>query len=77
MPTVDLAKTSLRELNHALHQLKNGSNETAWEVINPNGSAINIATMVIRKVPDNNGQIPYCRFEASVTCPTFQTVPVK
>jgi glutamate synthase domain-containing protein 3 len=38
MPTVDLAKTSLRDLNHALHQIKKGSNETSWEVINPKGS---------------------------------------
>ena len=38
MPTVDLSKSSLRELNQALHQLKKGSNETSWEVINPKGS---------------------------------------
>ncbi|RWE14998.1 MAG: protein GlxC, partial [Mesorhizobium sp.] len=34
----DLAKRSLRELNQALHQLTPGSNETAWEVLNPKGS---------------------------------------
>ena len=38
MPTVDLAKSSLRDLNQALHQIRKGSNETAWEVINPKGS---------------------------------------
>ncbi len=38
MPTIDLAKTTLRDLNHALHQIKDRSNETAWEVINPKGS---------------------------------------
>ena len=38
MPTVDLAQSSLRELNHALHQIKDGSNETAWEILNPKGS---------------------------------------
>lgn len=38
MPTVDLAKTSLRELNQALHRIKKGSNEIAWEVVNPKGS---------------------------------------
>lgn len=38
MQTVDLAKSSLRELNQALHQIKDGSNATAWEVINPKGS---------------------------------------
>lgn len=38
MQTVDLATTTLRELNHALHQIGQGSNETAWEVVNPKGS---------------------------------------
>jgi methylamine---glutamate N-methyltransferase subunit B len=38
MQTIDLAKSSLRDLNHALHHIKEGSNETAWEVINPKGS---------------------------------------
>jgi glutamate synthase domain-containing protein 3 len=38
MQVVDLAKTTLRELNHTLHHIKDGSNETAWEVINPKGS---------------------------------------
>ena len=38
MPTVDLAKSSLRELNQALHKITKGSNETSWEVINPKGS---------------------------------------
>ncbi|MEW9807383.1 protein GlxC [Mesorhizobium sp. ZMM04-5] len=38
MPTFDLAKSSLRELNKALHDIKEGSNETSWEVVNPKGS---------------------------------------
>ncbi|MBX3581784.1 MAG: protein GlxC [Rhizobiaceae bacterium] len=38
MPTVDLSKSSLRELNQALHDIKPGSNETSWEVVNPKGS---------------------------------------
>jgi len=38
MPTVDLATSSLRDLNQALHNVKSGSNETAWEVLNPKGS---------------------------------------
>jgi methylamine---glutamate N-methyltransferase subunit B len=33
----DLAKTSVRELNQALHELRPGSNETAWDVLNPGG----------------------------------------
>jgi glutamate synthase domain-containing protein 3 len=38
MQTIDLAKSTLRELNQALHNISGGSNETAWEVINPKGS---------------------------------------
>ena len=38
MPTVDLAATGLRELNQALHKQAPGTNETLWEVINPQGS---------------------------------------
>ncbi|MDX8479910.1 hypothetical protein RFN28_15675, partial [Mesorhizobium sp. VK24D] len=34
----DLGQQSLRELNQALHNLGSGSNETAWEVLNPKGS---------------------------------------
>lgn len=37
MRTVDLAKTSLRELNHDLHRQSSGANEMHWEVINPMG----------------------------------------
>jgi len=35
---VDLDEVSLRELNQALHNIDAGSNETAWEVLNPKGS---------------------------------------
>ncbi|WP_375460268.1 protein GlxC [uncultured Enterovirga sp.] len=38
MPVVDLAATSVRELNQALHGLRAGSNETSWEVLNPRGA---------------------------------------
>ena len=34
----DLDAMSLRELNQALHSLVPGSNETAWEVLNPKGN---------------------------------------
>jgi glutamate synthase domain-containing protein 3 len=37
MPTVDLAEVSLRDLNHALHALAAGTNETDWLVLNPRG----------------------------------------
>jgi methylamine---glutamate N-methyltransferase subunit B len=38
MQVVDLSRTPLRELNQALHQISEGSNETAWEILNPKGS---------------------------------------
>lgn len=37
MPTVDLAASSLRELNAALHGLASDTNETHWRVLNPRG----------------------------------------
>ena len=37
MRTIDLATSPLRELNSALHQQKDGTNETSWEVLNPRG----------------------------------------
>lgn len=38
MPVIDLAKAPLRELNSALHAIKQGSNDLAYEVVNPRGS---------------------------------------
>jgi glutamate synthase domain-containing protein 3 len=38
MPTVDLARTPLRELNAALHRLAPDTNETHWHVLNPRGA---------------------------------------
>jgi methylamine---glutamate N-methyltransferase subunit B len=37
MRTVDLAETSLRDLNAALHALDPRTNETHWRVLNPRG----------------------------------------
>ena len=37
MRTVDLAATSLREFNAALHRLRADTNETHWRVLNPRG----------------------------------------
>jgi glutamate synthase domain-containing protein 3 len=37
MPVVDLAKTSLRELNTSLHKLASDTNETSWMIQNPAG----------------------------------------
>ncbi len=38
MPTFDLSAQALRDLNSALHSVADGSNDTAFEVINPRGS---------------------------------------
>jgi glutamate synthase domain-containing protein 3 len=37
MPTIDLATTTLRELNGTLHRLSSDTNETHWRVLNPRG----------------------------------------
>ena len=37
MQKVDLATTSLRELNQTLHRQKEGANDGLWEVVNPKG----------------------------------------
>ncbi len=37
MRMVDLSQTTLRELNAALHALKPDTNETHWDVLNPDG----------------------------------------
>jgi glutamate synthase domain-containing protein 3 len=37
METVDLAGTTLRELNQKLHRLKPGTNELDWLILNPKG----------------------------------------
>jgi glutamate synthase domain-containing protein 3 len=37
MPTVDLAGTALREFNRTLHDLREGTNELDWVVLNPKG----------------------------------------
>jgi len=35
---IDLAKSSVRELNQRLHRLNPGNNEPSWRVLNPNGA---------------------------------------
>jgi len=37
MRTIDLAKSSLRELNEELHRQSDGVNEAQWEILNPRG----------------------------------------
>lgn len=38
MRQIDLAQTSLRELNQDLHRQTDGTNEPQWEIINPRGA---------------------------------------
>jgi len=38
MRTIDLASTSLRELNSELHRQSDGANEAEWEILNPRGA---------------------------------------
>lgn len=38
MRTIDLAQSSLRDLNAALHRQTDGSNEAYWEVLHPRGA---------------------------------------
>ncbi|MBX9459652.1 MAG: GXGXG domain-containing protein [Rhizobium sp.] len=38
MPVFDLSQTPLRDLNQALHNIDDGANDTAFEVVNPRGS---------------------------------------
>jgi glutamate synthase domain-containing protein 3 len=38
MPTVDLAESSLRDLNQSLHNLPQGTNEVDWLILNPEGA---------------------------------------
>ena len=59
MPTFDLSQVPLRDLNQALHNIGPGSNETAFEVINPRGShAVAVGVDAPVKV-DVHGSVGY------------------
>ena len=59
MQTVDLSKVTLRELNQALHNVRSGSNETAWEVLNPKGSHAVAAGVDAAITVDVRGSVGY------------------
>ncbi|MBO6560779.1 MAG: protein GlxC [Nisaea sp.] len=71
MPSFDLAKVPLRELNQALHNVAAGTNEIDFEVLNPRGAhavAVGIDAPVTVDVRGNCGY--YCagmNAEATVT----------
>lgn len=61
MPVFDLSTTPLRELNSALHALSKGTNDTAFEVVNPRGNhavAVGIDSTVSVEVRGSVGY--YC-----------------
>ena len=61
MLTVDLARSSVRELNTALHRLGPDSNETHWRVLNPRGQhsiAVGLEQPVLVEVAGHVGY--YC-----------------
>ena len=51
MITVDLHKTSVRELNRTLHALPADTNERLWRVLNPRGAHA-LATLRLRHAAD-------------------------
>lgn len=58
MPNVDLAETSVRELNAALHKLGTDTNETLWSIANPGGEhsiAVGIDAPITVNVVSNVG----------------------
>lgn len=71
MPVIDLAQTELRALNTALHGQGPGTNETQWEVINPQGShavAVGVNAAIAIEIKGSVGY--YCagmNREATVT----------
>jgi glutamate synthase domain-containing protein 3 len=61
MPTVDLARSSLRDLNVALHRLPPDTNETHWRVLNPRGQhaiAVGIDAPIVVEIDGHVGY--YC-----------------
>jgi len=59
MPVCDLAVSSVRELNQALHRLSPDTNETAWEIDNPQGKhAIGVGINVPVEI-DIKGHVGY------------------
>jgi glutamate synthase domain-containing protein 3 len=61
MPVIDLAVTPMRKLNAALHALSQDTNETHWEILNPEGRhglAVGIDAPITVKIAGHAGY--YC-----------------
>jgi len=59
MNTVDLAQTTLRDLNQALHDLPVDTDETPWRVINPDGKHAIAAGLDARVKVEVEGHVGY------------------
>lgn len=59
MASVDLSKSSVRELNSALHGLKPDTNETLWTVANPNGEHSIAAGLDVPVTVNVQGSVGY------------------
>ncbi len=61
MPTIDLAETAVRDLNAALHELPEDTNETLWRVEHPDGKhalAVGLDAAITVEIEGNAGY--YC-----------------
>src|ERR1700743_232272 len=59
MPDIDLAKSTVRELNAALHGLTADSNETLWRIVNPEGKHAIAAGLDFPAPLPNRGTVGY------------------
>ena len=59
MPDIDLAKSSVRDLNAALHALSDESNETLWRVKNPQGKHAIAAGLDVSVTIEIEGPVGY------------------
>lgn len=59
MRTVDLSKTTLRDVNEALHKLPKETNETHWLITNPNGKHAVACGLTLPIAVDIEGHVGY------------------
>jgi glutamate synthase domain-containing protein 3 len=59
MPTIDLARIPVRELNGALHRLAPDTNETHWRVLNPRGQHAIAAGIDATVLVEVDGHVGY------------------
>jgi methylamine---glutamate N-methyltransferase subunit B len=59
MPTADLATSSLRELNAALHRLAPDSTDVNWRVLNPRGQHAIVAGLTAPITVEIDGHVGY------------------